>query len=73
MLPAAALAFPSVSGELPDCCRVALGNAEFQKAIKEAARKRAYRIIIDPARDEALAPLRAEMARETGVLVRGEA
>jgi type I restriction enzyme R subunit len=48
-------------------------NAEFQKAIKEAARKRAYRIITDPARDEALARLRAEMARETGVLARGEA
>jgi type I restriction enzyme, R subunit len=48
-------------------------NVEFQKAIKEAARKRAYRIIIDPARDEALARLRAEMARETGVLGRGEA
>jgi type I restriction enzyme, R subunit len=45
-------------------------NAEFQKAIKEAARKRAYRIITDPARDEALARLRAEMARETGVLLR---
>ena len=41
-------------------------NAEFQKAIKEAARRRAYRIITDPARDEALARLRAEMARETG-------
>jgi type I restriction enzyme, R subunit len=48
-------------------------NAEFQKAIKEAARRRAYRIITDPARDEALARLRAEMARETGVLGRGEA
>jgi type I restriction enzyme R subunit len=48
-------------------------NTEFQKAIKEAARKRAYRIITDPARDEALARLRAEMARETGVLRRGEA
>ncbi len=48
-------------------------NAEFQKAIKEAARTRAYRIITDPARDEALARLRAEMARETGVLGRGEA
>ena len=47
-------------------------NAEFQRAIKEAARKRAYRIITDPARDEALARLRAEMARETGVLRRGE-
>jgi type I restriction enzyme, R subunit len=43
-------------------------NSEFQKAIKEAARKRAYRIITDPARDEALARLRAEMARETGGL-----
>jgi type I restriction enzyme, R subunit len=39
-------------------------NPEFQKAIKDAARKRAYRIITDPARDEALARLRAEMARE---------
>jgi hypothetical protein len=47
-------------------------NTEFQKAIKEAARKRAYRIITDPARDEALARLRAEMAKETGVLGRGE-
>ena len=34
-------------------------NAEFQKAIKEAARKRAYRIITDR-RDEALARLRAD-------------
>ncbi|WP_169981680.1 type I restriction endonuclease subunit R [Microbispora sp. H10836] len=41
-------------------------NNEFQKAIKEAARKRAYRIITEPARDEALARLRAEMLRETG-------
>jgi type I restriction enzyme R subunit len=41
-------------------------NPEFRKAIKETARKRAYRIILDPARDEALARLRAEMARETG-------
>jgi type I restriction enzyme, R subunit len=40
-------------------------NSEFQKAIKEAARKRAYRIITEPARDEALAQLRAEMKRET--------
>jgi type I restriction enzyme, R subunit len=40
-------------------------NGEFQKAIKEAARRRAYRIITDPARDEALARLRAEMHRET--------
>lgn len=41
-------------------------NNEFRKAIKEAARKRAYRIITEPARDEALARLRAEMRRETG-------
>ncbi|MCL2583501.1 MAG: DEAD/DEAH box helicase family protein, partial [Streptosporangiales bacterium] len=41
-------------------------NPEFQQAVKEAARKRAYKIITDPARDEALARLRAEMARETG-------
>jgi type I restriction enzyme R subunit len=40
-------------------------NNEFQKAIKEAARRRAYRIITEPARDEALARLRAEMHRET--------
>jgi type I restriction enzyme R subunit len=40
-------------------------NSEFQRAIKEAARKRAYRIITEPARDEALARLRAEMLRET--------
>ena len=48
-------------------------NAEFQKAIKEAARRRAYRIITHPAGDEALARLRAEVARETGMLRRGEA
>jgi type I restriction enzyme R subunit len=41
-------------------------NAEFQQAIKEAARKRAYRIINAPARDEALERLRAEMRKETG-------
>lgn len=41
-------------------------NDEFRKAVKEAARKRAYKIITDPAREEALARLRAEMARETG-------
>jgi len=56
-----------------DFMKLYFDNAEFQKAIKEAARKRAYRIITDPARDEALARLRAEMARETGVLGRGEA
>jgi type I restriction enzyme, R subunit len=41
-------------------------NGEFQRAIKEAARRRAYQIITEPARDEALARLRAEMLRETG-------
>ena len=46
--------------------RLYFDNTEFRKAIKEAARKRAYRIITEPARDEALARLRAEMRRETG-------
>ncbi|MBV9381416.1 MAG: hypothetical protein JO242_12175, partial [Streptosporangiaceae bacterium] len=41
-------------------------NDEFRKAVKEAARRRAYRIITDPLREEALARLRAEMERETG-------
>jgi type I restriction enzyme R subunit len=50
-----------------DFMKLYFDNDEFQKAIKEAARKRAYRIITEPARDEALAHLRAEMRRETGV------
>ena len=41
-------------------------NDEFRKAVKEAARRRAYKIITDPLREEALARLRAEMERETG-------
>ena len=41
-------------------------NDEFRRAVKEAARRRAYRIITDPLREEALARLRAEMERETG-------
>jgi type I restriction enzyme, R subunit len=41
-------------------------NEEFQKAVKAAARRRAYRIITDPARDEAMARFRAEYRRETG-------
>ena len=49
-----------------DFMKLYFDNNEFQKAIKEAARKRAYRIITEPARDEALARLRAEMHRETG-------
>lgn len=49
-----------------DFMKLYFDNNEFQKAIKEAARKRAYRIITEPARDEALARLRAEMQRETG-------
>jgi type I restriction enzyme, R subunit len=48
-----------------DFMKLYFDNDEFQKAIKEAARKRAYRIITAPARDEALARLRAEMDRET--------
>jgi type I restriction enzyme, R subunit len=49
-----------------DFMKLYFDNAEFQKAVKEAARRRAYRIITAPARDEALARLRAEMDRETG-------
>jgi type I restriction enzyme R subunit len=49
-----------------DFMKLYFDNNEFQKAIKEAARKRAYRISTEPARDEALARLRAEMRRETG-------
>ena len=41
-------------------------NDEFRRAVKEAARRRAYRIITDPLREEALARLRAEMEQETG-------
>lgn len=49
-----------------DFMKLYFDNGEFQKAIKEAARKRAYKIITEPARDEALARLREEMRRETG-------
>ncbi|TDB91038.1 type I restriction endonuclease subunit R [Actinomadura sp. KC216] len=49
-----------------DFMKLYFDNGEFQRAIKEAARKRAYKIITEPARDEALARLRAEMRRETG-------
>lgn len=48
-----------------DFVKLYFDNNEFRKAIKEAARKRAYRIITEPARDEALARLRAEMNRES--------
>lgn len=41
-------------------------NNEFREAIKEAASRRAYRIVTEPVRDEALARLRAGMQRETG-------
>ena len=41
-------------------------NPDFAAVVKDAARKRAYRIITEPVRDEALAKLRAEMDRETG-------
>jgi type I restriction enzyme R subunit len=49
-----------------DFVKLYFDNNEFRKAIKDAARKRAYRIITEPARDEALARLRAEMRRESG-------
>jgi len=55
-----------------DFMKLYFDNNEFQKAIKEAARRRAYRIITEPARDEALARLRAEMRRETGDHPAGE-
>jgi type I restriction enzyme, R subunit len=49
-------------------------NHEFRSLVKEAARKRAYRIITEPVRDEALAKLRAEMTRETSTpLIRDDA
>ena len=41
-------------------------NDEFRKAVKEAARRRAYKIITDPLREEAMERLRTEMERETG-------
>jgi type I restriction enzyme, R subunit len=41
-------------------------NDEFRASVKEAARKRAYKIITDPLREEALARLRAQMEHETG-------
>jgi type I restriction enzyme, R subunit len=40
-------------------------NPEFRALVKEAARRRAYRIITEPVRDEALARLRKQMTRET--------
>ncbi|MCG3757111.1 type I restriction endonuclease subunit R [Amycolatopsis sp. Poz14] len=49
-----------------DFMKLYFDNNEFRKAIKDAARKRAYRIITEPARDEALERLRAEMRKETG-------
>jgi type I restriction enzyme, R subunit len=54
------------AGHNTEFMKLYFDNTEFQKAIKEAARKRAYQIITEPARDEALARLRAEMQRETG-------
>ncbi|MCK9894172.1 DEAD/DEAH box helicase family protein [Frankia sp. AgB32] len=53
------------AGKNEDFMKLYFDNQDFQQAVKEAARKRAYRIITDPARDEALARLRAEMLRET--------
>ena len=41
-------------------------NDDFRASVKDAARKRAYKIITDPLREEALARLRAQMEHETG-------
>lgn len=49
-----------------DFAKFYFDNPEFRDVVKETARRRAYRIIIEPVRDEALAKLRAEMDRETG-------
>ena len=49
-----------------DFMKLYFDNDEFQKAVKEAARKRAYRMIVGPVEDEALARLREEMARAAG-------
>ena len=46
--------------------KIYFDNDEFRKEIKAAARRRAYQIITAPARDDALAKLRAEMNRATG-------
>ena len=53
-----------------DFMKLYFDNNEFQKAIER--RRRAYRIVAEPARDEALARLRAEMRRETGGHPAGE-
>src|SRR5262249_18177549 len=45
-----------------DFMKLYFDNNEFQKAIKEAARKRAYRIITAPAPDQALARLPPDIA-----------
>ena len=49
-----------------DFMKIYFDNDEFRKEIQAAARRRAYRIITAPARDDALAKLRAEMNRATG-------
>lgn len=54
------------AGRNTDFVKHYFDNPEFRTMVKEAARKRAYRIITEPVRDEALAKLRAEMTRETG-------
>jgi type I restriction enzyme R subunit len=46
--------------------KIYFDNDEFRKEIKADARRRAYQIITAPARDDALAKLRAEMNRATG-------
>lgn len=56
------------AGRNTDFVKHYFDNSDFRAAVKEAARKRAYRIITEPARDEALAKLREEMSRETETL-----
>ena len=60
------MAASRASGVADVIMKLYFDNDEFQKAVKEAASRRAYKIIADPARDEALTRLRAEMRRETG-------
>ncbi|SDH11303.1 type I restriction enzyme, R subunit [Pseudonocardia oroxyli] len=54
------------AGRNTDFVKHYFDNADFRGMIKEAARKRAYQIINNPIRDEALAALREQMRRETG-------
>jgi type I restriction enzyme R subunit len=55
------------AGRNTDFVKHYFDNDDFRALVKEAARKRAYQIINAPVRDEAMAKLRAEMERETGL------